>query len=109
MGSPAADDACTFPCTGNKSETCGGNNLVSVYMDPTFPTSDSATVADYTAEGCYTEGYNGRAVAYRQDQLSTSNLTTEICLQACKSQNYPLAATEYSSEFVKSPVIVICA
>ena len=98
MGAPAADDACTFPCSGNKNETCGGSNLISVYMDPTYPISDVTTVVDYTPQGCYTEGYNGRAVAFRQDQVSASTLTTESCLQACKAQNFPLAATEYGSE-----------
>ncbi|KAI4160730.1 MAG: hypothetical protein L6R39_000189 [Caloplaca ligustica] len=67
-------------------------------MDPTYPPSDSSNVLDYTPEGCYTEGYNGRAVAFRQDQLSSTNLTTEACLGACKSQNFPLAATEYGGE-----------
>ena len=67
-------------------------------MDPTFPPSESDTIVDYTPEGCYTEGTNGHAVAFRQDQLSEADLTTESCLQACKSQGYPLAATEYSQE-----------
>ena len=100
---PAADNACTFPCTGNKTQTCGGNKLVSVYMDPTYPPSDSSSIADYTPEGCYTEGYNGRAVAFRQGQLSSKNLTTEDCLGACKSQNFPLAATEFGGECVLLP------
>ncbi|KAI4226415.1 MAG: hypothetical protein L6R36_003173 [Xanthoria steineri] len=98
QGTPAADDACTFQCTGNKTQTCGGNNLISVYMDPTYPPSDSSDILTYTPQGCYTEGYNGRAVAFQQSQLSTKNLTTKACLSTCKSQNFPLAATEYGSE-----------
>ena len=69
-------------------------------MDPTFPATNANDISDYTPQGCYAEGGYGRAVVYRQDQLSTSTLTTEICLSACKSQNYPLAATEYGSEYV---------
>ncbi|KAI4113773.1 MAG: hypothetical protein LQ338_008116 [Usnochroma carphineum] len=99
-GSPAAESACTFPCTGNRSETCGGSSALSVYMDPTYPPSDSSSICDYTPEGCYTEGYNGRAVAFRQDQLTSQNLTIEACLGACKSQDFPLAATEYGGEYV---------
>ncbi|KAI4280101.1 MAG: hypothetical protein L6R38_004714 [Xanthoria sp. 2 TBL-2021] len=98
QGTQAADNACTFQCTGNKTQTCGGNNLISVYMDPTYPPSDSSDILTYTPQGCYTEGYNGRAVAFRQSQLSTKNLTTRACLSTCKSQNFPLAATEYGSE-----------
>ncbi|KAL9601363.1 MAG: hypothetical protein Q9219_002539 [cf. Caloplaca sp. 3 TL-2023] len=97
-GVQAADNACTFQCTGNKTQTCGGNKLVSVFMDPAYPPSDSSDILDYTPEGCYTEGYNGRAVAFRQDQLSSTNLTTKGCLSACKSQYFPLAATEYGGE-----------
>ncbi|KAL8712392.1 MAG: hypothetical protein Q9220_003240 [cf. Caloplaca sp. 1 TL-2023] len=67
-------------------------------MDPTYPPSDISDILDYTPQGCYTEGYNGRAVAFRQDQLSATNLTTEACLSACKKQNFPLAATEYGGD-----------
>ncbi|MCJ1459416.1 hypothetical protein MMC28_009794 [Mycoblastus sanguinarius] len=97
-GASTTESACTYPCTGNKSETCGGSDILSVYMDPTFPPTDDSTISDYSPEGCYTEGTNGRAVVYRQNQLSSSNLTTELCLETCKSQNYPLAATEYSGD-----------
>ncbi|KAL8691683.1 MAG: hypothetical protein Q9224_004118 [Gallowayella concinna] len=98
QGTQAADNACTFPCTGNKSETCGGNNLLSVFMDPTYPPSDSSDIMSYTPEGCYTEGYNGRAVAFRQSQLDSKSMTTKTCLGACKRQNFPLAALEFGGE-----------
>ena len=100
QGVKTLDSACTFPCTGNKTQTCGGNNLISVYMDPTYPPSDEPDILAYTPEGCYTEGYNGRAVAWRQSQLSTTTMTTEVCLRGCRSQNFPLAATEYGGEYV---------
>ncbi|KAL8780989.1 MAG: hypothetical protein Q9194_000591 [Teloschistes cf. exilis] len=67
-------------------------------MDPTYPPSDQSDILDYTPEGCYTEGYNGRAVGFRQDQVNSTTMTTESCLRACKSQNFPLAATEYGGE-----------
>ncbi|MCJ1255436.1 hypothetical protein MMC24_003252 [Lignoscripta atroalba] len=99
-GAATTQDQCTFPCTGNNDETCGGSDRLSIYMDPTFPPIDETTIVDYSPLGCYTEGYSGRAVAYRQEQLSTTTLTTETCLQACKDGNYPLAATEYAGECV---------
>ncbi|KAL8826061.1 MAG: hypothetical protein Q9191_004032 [Dirinaria sp. TL-2023a] len=89
---------CGDSIAGNKTETCGGFDLLSVYMDPTFPATDANDISDYTPQGCYTESGNGRALVYRQNQLSTTNMTTETCLAACKSQNYPLAGTEYASE-----------
>lgn len=71
---------------------------MSVYVDPTFKPTDSTTISDYQALGCYTEGTAGRAVYYQQHGFDASALTTETCLQACKSQNYPFAATEFANE-----------
>ncbi|KAL8799931.1 MAG: hypothetical protein Q9182_005519 [Xanthomendoza sp. 2 TL-2023] len=67
-------------------------------MDPTYPPSDISDILTYTPEGCYTEGYNGRAVAFRQSQLDSKSMTTKVCLGACKSQNFPLAALEFGGE-----------
>lgn len=67
-------------------------------MDPTFPPTNANDISSYTPQGCYAESGNGRALAYRQYQLAASTMTTETCLSACKSQGYPLAATEYGQE-----------
>jgi hypothetical protein len=37
---------CSYPCTGDKSEVCGGNDIISVYQDPTFPAVDDSSIAD---------------------------------------------------------------
>ncbi|MCJ1308832.1 hypothetical protein MMC25_002487 [Agyrium rufum] len=98
VNGPAAPETdCSYACTGNTSETCGGFDRVSIYQDPTFTQSDTTGTTDYMSLGCYSEGYNGRAVAFQQ-VVNASALTTEVCLQTCKSKNYPLAATEYSGE-----------
>ena len=99
-GPATTQDQCNYPCSGNNSETCGGFDRISIYMDPTFAPTDKTTISDYVSMGCYTEGYNGRAVAFQQNQVNSSTLTTEICLQTCKNSNYPLAATEYAGQFV---------
>ncbi|UKZ63422.1 uncharacterized protein TrAtP1_004652 [Trichoderma atroviride] len=95
---PQIDDSqCSFPCNGNKSETCGGNNILSVWQDPTFPTKQ-VTVGDYKAAGCYSDNsQQGRALSWSAD-VDSSTFTTESCLAACEAEGFPLAGTEFGSE-----------
>jgi hypothetical protein len=67
-------------------------------MDPTFIPVDTTTISDYVSLGCYSEGINGRALAFQQTQLDPSLMTTELCLQTCKDIGYPLAGTEFASQ-----------
>ncbi|GFP52224.1 WSC domain-containing protein ARB_07867 [Trichoderma asperellum] len=95
---PQVDEAqCSFPCNGNKSETCGGNNLLSVWQDPTFPTKQ-VTIGDYKAAGCYSDNsQQGRALSWSAD-VDSSTFTTESCLTACEAEGFPLAGTEFGGE-----------
>ncbi len=101
---PQIDESqCTFPCTGNSSETCGGDNILSVYQDPTFLPLDTTTIADYVPLGCWTDDSSlGKALGFPQDDVFGSGLTTEKCLQACKDEGYPLAGTEFSGKAPRS-------
>ncbi|RQM04558.1 hypothetical protein DH86_00004209, partial [Scytalidium sp. 3C] len=38
------DTQCNAPCTGNKTEMCGQNQLLSIYEDPTYPEVDLSTI-----------------------------------------------------------------
>ncbi|PMD34140.1 WSC-domain-containing protein [Hyaloscypha variabilis F] len=99
VNGPQVDESyCSFPCGGNQSETCGGNDYINIYQDTTFPTVNDSTIADYKPMGCYSEGTNGRSLAWRQDQLSTTNLTVEECLFACKDGGYDFAGVEFGQE-----------
>ncbi|KAI9673516.1 MAG: hypothetical protein M1829_004023 [Trizodia sp. TS-e1964] len=99
-GPPAPQSECNYACTGNSAETCGGFDRVSIYQDPTAPVIDAAVASlNYKSQGCYTEGTNGRALVYRQDQVPASTLTTELCLAACALGGYPWAGTEYGGEW----------
>lgn len=90
---------CNFTCNGNPNETCGGQDRLSIYQDPTFPdATDIACSSEYMSLGCYTEGSNGRSLAYSQIQLNASVMTTELCLNACGARGFPFAGTEYSQE-----------
>lgn len=97
-GPQISETSCNFPCTGNKSEVCGGNDIISIYQDPTFPTVDNTIISDYKALGCYSEGTSGRSLAWRQDQVSSSSLTIESCLTACKQGGYDIVGVEFGQE-----------
>ena len=99
VNGPQIDESnCNFPCTGNKSEVCGGNDIISIYQDPTFPTVDETIISDYKPLGCYSEGTSGRSLAWRQDQVNASTLTIESCLTACKQGGYDIAGVEFGQE-----------
>lgn len=96
-GPQVADSECTFPCNGNKNEICGGNNLLSVWQDPTFPTED-VEIGDYKPMGCYTDdSKNGRTLSWPAE-IEKATITTEKCLSACEQQGFPLAGTEFGGE-----------
>ncbi|KAI5928595.1 WSC domain-containing protein [Camillea tinctor] len=90
---------CSFPCTGNSSQTCGGDTQVNLWMDPTFLDLDDQTTDDYVSVGCWTDDSSeGKALFYRQDSLESSTMTTETCLNSCLAGGYPFAGTEYGGE-----------
>ncbi len=96
---------CTYPCTGNKSEICGGDDILSVYQDTTFRPVDSTEICDYVPLGCYTDNSkNGRTLSYPMDTLDSTKMTTESCLTACKSRGFPFAGTEYGGELALHPL-----
>ncbi|TGO23411.1 hypothetical protein BPAE_0133g00090 [Botrytis paeoniae] len=98
-GPQTSESNCSFPCTGDTTESCGGNDILSVYQDTTFPTVDNTTISDYQPMGCYSDlGPNGRTLAWKQDQIPDADLTIEACLHACKEGGYPFAGVEYSQE-----------
>lgn len=86
---------------GDKSQVCGGYNIVSVWEDPTFPVLSAPPNAaeDYQSLGCYSDSNStGRALAWRQDQVDASNLTQLHCASACELGGYAYAGVEYGSE-----------
>ncbi|KAI1267188.1 WSC domain-containing protein [Xylariaceae sp. FL1019] len=88
---------CSFACTGNSSETCGGDTQVNIYMDPTSAPLTEQTVEDYVPVGCWTDDSDqGKALFYRQENLDAGSLTTETCLSSCLSHGFPFAGTEYA-------------
>lgn len=96
-GAQIAESNCNFPCTGNQSEACGGNDILSVYQDPTFHVDNTSTISDYQALGCWTDSSpSGRTLVYMQNNLHPASMTVEECLFACKDSGYPFAGVEYA-------------
>ncbi|RYC54200.1 hypothetical protein CHU98_g12008 [Xylaria longipes] len=81
-------------------EKCVAHCKVNIWMDPTFPPlADQTDVSEYVPVGCWTDdSSNGKALFYRQDNLDSSTLTTQGCLQSCLSGGFPFAGTEYAGE-----------
>lgn len=71
---------CSFPCPGNKTETCGAGDRLDVYR------KTSAGDLAYTAKGCYTDNVNNRTLA----ATSTVNdgMTIEVCSATCEAYAY---------------------
>ncbi|KAH8778291.1 hypothetical protein F5882DRAFT_463722 [Hyaloscypha sp. PMI_1271] len=83
---------CTSLCSGDKSEVCGGSKLLSVYNDTSFmPPSIPQKVGDYNYTGSYKELANARAIT-GYSVTSTSSMTVEMCVGACQTKGYALAA-----------------
>ncbi len=95
-GTKTDDDQCNLPCSGDKSQTCGGNDALSIWEDPTFPTED-VPESSYAAQGCYTDDGNGRALTWPAD-VDSASLTPAKCISACKAQGFAYAGTEFGGE-----------
>lgn len=110
----ADNTLCTFACSGDGSQHCGGvNGYISIYYDATrytpgigttTPTTGTtpgdpvtvAQVANYNYIGCYSEGTNGRALSGSAPAAPTAGGTVESCQAACSAYTY--FGVEYSNE-----------
>ncbi|KAM0328816.1 hypothetical protein ACHAQA_005231 [Verticillium albo-atrum] len=98
-GPKLIDSNCTLPCDGNKKETCGGTDSLTIYSDPTFiKITDPVDVDDYEDEGCFTDDSSlGRTLGVRQD-LDAATITPELCIKSCLASGLPYAGVEFGSE-----------
>ncbi|KAJ7364627.1 copper radical oxidase-like protein, partial [Mycena albidolilacea] len=107
---------CNMLCAGNSQELCGGPNRLSMYNytgsdRPTGPVGGGgggggggpATVFPVTTlqkpwsyVGCFVDNAHGRIVANAQPD--NTKLTVESCVQTCSTQNFTVAAAEFSTQ-----------
>ena len=101
---------CNYACTGNETETCGGNgyfhngSFISLFANgtnvkSTGSSSNSAPAivkqaGGYTYTGCYTEGTGGRALS--DSATATNDMTVEECSSYCSGSTY--FGVEYGNE-----------
>ena len=102
-GAQLTEDQCDLPCSGNSTQTCGGDSELSIWQDPTFKTTTILggalkVIADYQPLGCYTDNSpKGRALTWGMS-MDGSTMTVTKCLNACSDQGFPLAGIEYGGE-----------
>ncbi|KAI4181434.1 MAG: hypothetical protein L6R41_006629 [Letrouitia leprolyta] len=105
--SPANETDCNYVCTGNATQTCGGNgyfhdhSFLSLFNNgkalpplPDVPPSVLPSYGVYNYSGCYTEGTGGRALGAKQ--TASDDMTVAYCANFCTGYQY--FGIEYSSE-----------
>lgn len=102
------DDNCYYECTGDVTQTCGGNGIdragtyISLFGD--ISRWDGSTtntpgpyvnpgVNGFTSIGCWTDAANNRSLSVTKND----NDTVASCLQACKGYTY--AGVEWGGEW----------
>lgn len=103
---------CNMACAGNVSEFCGGPNRLTVYNYtgtdlPPPPAGGGGVVAGgitaiatdlpkpWAYVGCFVDGAFGRVLT---TEIDSTNLTMEACVATCDSQNFTIAAGEFSTQ-----------
>ncbi|KAG6008725.1 hypothetical protein E4U54_008666 [Claviceps lovelessii] len=97
-GAQVDESQCSFSCSGDKTQKCGGDKTLSIWQDPTFPNAEGITVDSYKSLGCYTDDSSkGRTLSYPMD-LGAVACTPKTCLAACEKRGFPFAGIEYGKE-----------
>ena len=87
-----------MPCTGNKTELCGGSNRISLYNLTTYvPPTTVKQVGTYLSQGCYSEATNGRLLS-GASFTNTTGMTVESCVNFCSAKGSAYAGVEYAQE-----------
>ena len=91
---PASE--CSYACSGDPTQSCGGSARIAMYQDRTFNTISPGLITGYSSKGCYSEAKTPPALSIKQGYLDSSKMTVEICLTNCKSRGFPLAGLQGS-------------
>lgn len=89
----APETDCSYTCSGNSAEICGGSSRLNVYTtgEGEAPTEPEAT---YARQACYTDSVVSRALTGKQ--LFTDDMTIEKCSATCKG--FTFFGLEYGRE-----------
>lgn len=82
------DNSCSSTCQGDKTQSCGANNIISL-----FNTTGAAAVPQ-KPEGwvaCWSDSTTRALASY---QYTATPMSSSICRRACAQQGYSIAGTE---------------
>ena len=75
--------SCSMFCTGNSSQICGGENANSVYR---------ISISIGCFSDCGTAALPADDLA--MNSLNSANMTTQICLASCRTNNFKYAGLQ---------------
>ena len=88
-----SEDECSFPCAGDRAQTCGGNGRINVWgIPPLCP----GPVGNYEYTGCFADSGQQRTLTGRVSY--DHDMTLEKCAAFCGLNEYPLFGVEFSSQ-----------
>ncbi|KAL8931127.1 MAG: hypothetical protein Q9208_000231 [Pyrenodesmia sp. 3 TL-2023] len=90
---------CTKPCSGNKTQICGGASRLSVWNATGYvPPTTVRQVGTYLSQGCYPEVANGRLLTGKS-YVNATGMTVESCVNFCAATTGAVyAGLEYGQE-----------
>lgn len=89
---------CNKPCTGNKTEICGGSSRISVWNYTQYiPPTTVRQVGTYLSQGCYPEPSAGRLLS-GASYTNKTGMTVESCVNYCSAAGATYAGLEFGQE-----------
>lgn len=90
---PSNDNLCNIPCTGNSTQTCGGNDRINIYQQVIL-------TPQYISLGCYVDAGTGKRTLRTFVNVfgGDSSNTNTACQSTCAGRGLPYSGTERGVE-----------
>ncbi|KAL8670348.1 MAG: hypothetical protein Q9168_005106 [Polycauliona sp. 1 TL-2023] len=89
---------CNKPCSGNKTEICGGSSRLSVWNSTQYiPPTTVRQVGTYLSQGCFPDLTKGRLLS-GSSYVNATGMTVESCVGFCSASKYAYAGLEFGQE-----------
>lgn len=91
---PQPYSVCTSPCSGNSSQTCGGDYKIQVYSTNGLqvPTQPAGSLGCYDTANPSTKAPGLVAYSYYSDKMDSN-----LCKKTCQAQGYSKAALNFGN------------